>query len=110
PVDISKFAMIYAGAQKNLGPSGVTVVIIRKEFLETASENVPTILSYKTHADKNSLYNTPPTFGIYMLGEVLKWVEAQGGVEAVAKRNEEKAALIYDVIDASNGFYTGHAV
>lgn len=110
PVDISKFAMIYAGAQKNLGPSGVTVVIIRKDFLETAAENIPTMLKYKTHADKNSLYNTPPTFGIYMLGEVLKWVEAQGGVEAIAKRNEEKAALIYDVIDRSNGFYTGHAV
>ncbi|WP_010290777.1 3-phosphoserine/phosphohydroxythreonine transaminase [Kurthia massiliensis] len=109
PVDVSKFAMIYAGAQKNLGPSGVTVVIIRKDFLETANENVPTMLKYATHADKNSLYNTPPTFGIYMLGEVLKWVEAQGGVEAVAKRNEEKAALIYDVIDNSNGFYVGHA-
>ncbi len=110
PVDISKFAMIYAGAQKNLGPSGVTVVIIRKDFLETAADNIPTMLKYKTHAEKNSLYNTPPTFGIYMLGEVLKWVEAQGGVEAIAKRNKEKAALIYNVIDRSEGFYIGHAV
>ncbi|MER1985611.1 MAG: 3-phosphoserine/phosphohydroxythreonine transaminase [Solibacillus sp.] len=108
-VDVSKFGMIYAGAQKNLGPSGVTVVIIRKDLLEQANTNVPTILQYGIHAKNNSLYNTPPTFGIYMLGEVLKWVEEQGGLEAIEKRNEEKAALIYDVIDNSNGFYTGHA-
>ena len=109
PVDVSKFGIIYAGAQKNLGPSGVTVVIIRKDLLEKANTNIPTMLKYTTHADNNSLYNTPPTFGIYMLGEVLKWVEAQGGLEKVAQNNEEKAALIYDVIDASNGFYYGHA-
>ena len=108
-VDISKFAMIYAGAQKNLGPSGVTVVIVRKDLLEKANPDIPTILNYTTHSKNNSLYNTPPTFGIYMLGEVLKWVEEQGGLEAIEKRNEEKAALIYDVIDNSNGFYTGHA-
>lgn len=108
-VDVSKFGIIYAGAQKNLGPSGVTVVIIRKDLLEKANKNIPTILKYTTHSDNNSLYNTPPTFGIYMLGEVLKWVEEQGGLEAIEKRNEEKAALIYDVIDNSNGFYTGHA-
>lgn len=109
PVDVSKFGIIYAGAQKNLGPSGVTVVIIRKDLLEKANTNIPTMLKYTTHADKNSLYNTPPTFGIYMLGEVLKWVESKGGVEAIQKLNEEKAALIYDVIDGSNGFYKGHA-
>lgn len=109
PVDISKFGIIYAGAQKNLGPSGVTVVIIRKDLIEKANTNIPTMLKYSTHADNNSLYNTPPTFGIYMLGEVLKWVEAQGGLDTIAKNNEEKAALIYDVIDGSNGFYTGHA-
>jgi len=109
PVDVSKFGMIYAGAQKNLGPSGVTVVIIRKDLLEKANKNIPTMLKYTTHADSNSLYNTPPTFGIYMLGEVLKWVEEQGGVEEIAKRNEEKAGLIYDVIDQSNGFFVGHA-
>ena len=108
-VDVSKFGIIYAGAQKNLGPSGVTVVIIRKDLLEKANKNIPTVLKYTTHSDNNSLYNTPPTFGIYMLGEVLKWVEDQGGLEAIEKRNEEKAALIYDVIDNSNGFYTGHA-
>lgn len=109
PVDVSKFGIIYAGAQKNLGPSGVTVVIIRKDLLEKANKNIPTMLKYSTHADSNSLYNTPPTFGIYMLGEVLKWVEAQGGLEAIEKNNEEKAKLIYDVIDNSNGFYKGHA-
>ena len=109
PVDVSKFGIIYAGAQKNLGPSGVTVVIIRKDLIEQANTNIPTMLKYSTHADNNSLYNTPPTFGIYMLGEVLKWVEAQGGLKKIAQNNEEKAALIYDVIDGSNGFYTGHA-
>lgn len=109
PIDVSKFALIYAGAQKNLGPSGVTVVIIRKDLLEKENSNIPTILKYSTHAKNNSLYNTPPTFGIYMLGEVLKWVDAEGGLETIAKRNEEKAALIYNQIDESNGFYKGHA-
>ncbi len=108
-VDVSNFAMIYAGAQKNLGPSGVTVVIIRKDFLEKANQNIPTMIKYETHSKNNSLYNTPPTFGIYMLGEVLKWAEAQGGLQAIEKRNEEKAKFIYDVIDHSNGFYYGHA-
>lgn len=109
PLDISKFGIIYAGAQKNLGPSGVTVVIIRKDLLEKANKEIPTMLKYTTHVDGNSLYNTPPTFGIYMLGEVLKWVEAKGGIEAIAKLNEAKAQVIYDAIDHSNGFYTGHA-
>ena len=109
PIDISKFACIYAGAQKNLGPSGVTVVIIRKDLLENEKAGIPTMLKYSTHAKNNSLYNTPPTFGIYMLGEVLKWVDAQGGLTQIAKQNEEKAKLIYDAIDESNGFYYGHA-
>jgi len=109
PIDIQKFGLIYAGAQKNLGPSGVTVVIIRKDLLEKANENIPTMLKYTTHADSNSLYNTPATFGIYMLGEVLKWVESNGGVAAVEKHNELKAKVIYDAIDNSNGFYKGHA-
>jgi len=109
-VDVSKFAMIYAGAQKNLGPSGVTVVIIRSDLLEQANKNLPTMLRYDIHAKNNSLYNTPPTFGIYMLGLVLSWVKELGGLEAVEKRNQEKAAYIYDTIDASNGFYQGHAV
>ncbi|MEA0554924.1 3-phosphoserine/phosphohydroxythreonine transaminase [Lysinibacillus irui] len=109
PVDIEKFGIIYAGAQKNLGPSGVTVVIIRKDLLEKANKNIPTMLKYTTHADSNSLYNTPPTFGIYMLGEVLKWVESKGGVAEIEKHNELKAKVIYDAIDHSNGFYKGHA-
>lgn len=109
PIDIEKFDLIYAGAQKNLGPSGVTVVIIRKEFLEKANDQLPTMLNYRTHAESNSLYNTPPTFGIYMLGEVLKWVEASGGLQAIAEQNERKAKIIYDTIDQSNGFYVGHA-
>lgn len=109
PVDIEKFGIIYAGAQKNLGPSGVTVVIIRKDLLEKANKNIPTMLKYTTHADSNSLYNTPPTFGIYMLGEVLKWVESKGGVAEIEKHNELKANVIYDAIDNSNGFYQGHA-
>lgn len=109
PVDVSKFSLIYAGAQKNLGPSGVTVVIIRKDLIEKANPNVPTMLKYSTHAKNNSLYNTPPTFGIYMLGEVLNWAQELGGINEIAKRNEEKAKLIYDAIDESNGFYIGHA-
>jgi phosphoserine aminotransferase len=109
PVDVSKFALIYAGAQKNLGPSGVTVVIIRKDLLEKANTSIPTMLKYSTHAKNNSLYNTPPTFGIYMLGEVLNWAKELGGLTAITKQNEEKAKYIYDTIDASNGFYIGHA-
>lgn len=109
PIDVKKFDLIYAGTQKNLGPSGVTVVIIKKDLLEKANNDIPTMFRYKTHTEKNSLYNTPPTFGIYMLGEVLKWIEGIGGVEAIAKQNETKANVIYDVIDNSNGFYVGHA-
>lgn len=108
-IDVSKFGVIYAGAQKNLGPAGVTVVIIRKDLIEKANENVPTMLKYSTHADKNSLFNTPPTFGIYMLGEVLGWIEELGGIDAIAKQNEEKANFIYETIDNSGGFYKGHA-
>ena len=109
PIDVSKFDLIYAGAQKNLGPSGVTVVIIRKDLLEKANPSIPTMLKYGTHADTNSLFNTPPTFGIYMLGEVLRWIEELGGLDVLTKQNEEKAQLIYKTIDQSNGFYTGHA-
>lgn len=108
-IDVEKFSLIYAGAQKNLGPSGVTVVIAKKEFLETANENVPTILKYSTHVKNNSLYNTPPTFAIYMLSLVLEWVKEQGGVKKVQQINEEKAGAIYSAIDHSNGFYKAHA-
>lgn len=111
PLPIENFAMLYAGAQKNLGPSGVTVVIIRKDLLATVpSHQIPTVLRYDTHSKNNSLYNTPPTFSIYMLNKVLQWVKERGGVAEIAKANELKAALIYDVIDESNGFYKGHAI
>ena len=109
PLDISKFGLIYAGAQKNLGPSGVTVVIIRKDLLERSPKNMPTMLDYNTHASKNSMFNTPPTFGIYLLGKVLAWVERYGGVKAIEKVNELKASMLYDAIDQSDGFYKGHA-
>ncbi|MEA3418804.1 MAG: 3-phosphoserine/phosphohydroxythreonine transaminase [Campylobacterota bacterium] len=109
PVDWSKVDLLFAGAQKNAGPSGVTIVIIRKELLDRVKDSVPTILRYKTHAENNSLYNTPPTFGIYLLNLTLKWIERQGGIKAIQKMNEEKAALLYDAIDNSNGFYVGHA-
>lgn len=108
-LDGKAFAMLYAGAQKNLGPSGVTAVVIRQNFLEHARGDVPTMLRYKTHAKNDSLYNTPPTFGIYMLNLVLKWIEDQG-LDALAQRNQHKAAQIYDAIDRSGGFYRGHAV
>lgn len=109
-IDASQFSMIYAGAQKNLGPSGVTVAILRPDMLERANTaNVPTMLRYDTHVKNNSLYNTPPTFGIYMLGLVLEWAKEQGGLAAVEKKNQEKAGLIYEAIDQSQGFYRGHA-
>lgn len=108
-INVGQFALIYAGAQKNLGPSGVTVVIIRNDLLERIPDNLPTMLDYRTHSSKNSLYNTPPTFAIYMLSLVLEWVEEQGGVKAIEARNKEKAAVVYEAIDASNGFYAPHA-
>jgi phosphoserine aminotransferase len=103
--DFKRFAMIYAGAQKNLGPAGVTVVVAKRKFLESATDEVPAILSYKTHLKNDSLYNTPPAFAIYTLGLVLKWVEEQGGVVALDKRNRERAAAIYNALDASPDVY-----
>src|SRR5438445_267327 len=105
PIDVKKFALIFAGAQKNLGPSGVTVVIIRKDLAERADKNVPTLLQYRTYMKDHSLYNTPPTFAIYVLGLVMEWIAAEGGLGAIEKRNEAKAKLIYDAIDAG-GFYS----
>lgn len=107
-LDVSKFGLIFAGAQKNLGPAGVTLVIIREDLLERTPKNVPTMLSYKTHADNGSMFNTPPTFAIYILAEVLKWLKAQGGVTVMEKINREKADLLYSAIDASD-YYRGHA-
>lgn len=101
PIDITKYAMIYAGAQKNLGPSGVTIVIIRKDFLETGSRDLPTMLQYRTHAGEQSMFNTPPTFGIYIIGEVAAWIAEQGGLAAMDERNRAKARLLYDYLDTS---------
>lgn len=103
--DVSKFGVIYAGAQKNLGPSGVTVVAVRKDMLDKASKDLPTMLTWHTHADKNSLFNTPPCFGIYILDLVLGWVKEKGGVAAMDKMNAEKGELIYGAIEGSGGFY-----
>lgn len=109
PFDATAFALLYAGAQKNIGPAGVTVVAVRKSFLERARTDLPTIFSYKTYAKNNSLYNTPPAFAVYMLDLVLAWIEDQGGLPAMAQRNGAKAALVYGAIDRSGGFYRGHA-
>ncbi|WP_282035385.1 3-phosphoserine/phosphohydroxythreonine transaminase [Metabacillus indicus] len=108
-IDVNQFSLIYAGAQKNLGPSGVTVVIVKKEMLENANQDIPSILKYETHSKQNSLYNTPPTFAIYMLSLVLEWIKEQGGLAAIEELNERKAQIIYSCIDSSGGFYRGHA-
>lgn len=105
PIDVSKFGLIFAGAQKNLGPSGVTLVIVRKDLAERADKNLPTILQYRTHIKEKSLYHTPPTFAVYILGLVTEWIAAEGGLAGIQKRNEAKAKLLYDAIDASGGFY-----
>ena len=105
PVDIKKFGLIFAGAQKNLGPSGATVVIVRKDLAERADKNLPTIFQYRTHIKEKSLYHTPPTFAIYIVGLMMEWIESQGGLTGIQKRNEKKAKLLYDTIDASSGFY-----
>lgn len=110
PLDVSKFGLIYAGAQKNIGPSGVTLVIIRKDLVERASTSLPTMLQYRTHVADNSLYNTPPTFGIYMIALVTEWIKGLGGLSVLEKQNREKAALLYDEIDRNPGFYAPTAV
>ena len=105
PIDVSKYALIYAGAQKNVGPAGVTIVIIREDLItEDVQPNTPTMLTYKTHADNDSLYNTPPTYSIYICGKVFKWLKALGGLEAIQKTNEYKAGLFYDYLDQSKMF------
>ncbi len=107
PVDIEKYDMVYAGAQKNVGPAGCTVVLIKKEFAAKLPGGLPTMLDYKTHIAKESMFNTPPAFAIYVIGEVFKWILEQGGIDSIKESNLAKANLIYDVIDNSNGFYTG---
>jgi phosphoserine aminotransferase len=108
PIDVQKYGLIYAGAQKNIGPSGVTVVIARRDFLPDNGSTLPAMLDYQTHLKNNSLYNTPNTFGIYMIGLVCDWLEDLGGLPAIQKINQQKSDLLYDVIDAS-AFYHGHA-
>jgi phosphoserine aminotransferase len=106
-VDLSKFAVIYGGAQKNLGPAGVTVVIINKDFVGQAKENLPTMLKYKTHVEKNSLYNTPPVFAIYMMKLVLEWGKKIGGLKKIEQINEEKGRVLYGVVDEYPDFFKG---
>lgn len=110
PIDISQFGLIYAGAQKNLGPSGVTLVVIRKDLLERAPASLPTMLQYRTQAAENSLYNTPPTFGIYILMLVTRWLLEKGGAAGIEKINQAKADKLYAAFDNSGGFYKGTAV
>ncbi|MGE0043327.1 MAG: 3-phosphoserine/phosphohydroxythreonine transaminase [Vicinamibacterales bacterium] len=108
PIDVAKYGVIYAGAQKNLGPSGVTLVIVREDLLARSQKSLPTMLNYAVHAENGSMYNTPPCFGIYLLGLVMKWAIAQGGLAAIQAVNERKAGKLYAEIDRS-GFYRGTA-
>jgi phosphoserine aminotransferase len=109
PVDVSKYGLLYAGAQKNAGPAGVVVTIIREDLLERVPANLPVMLDFKAQVAGGSMYNTPPCFAIYMVGLVFKWALGLGGLTEVQRRNDAKANLIYQAIDASGGFYTGHA-
>lgn len=108
PIDVKKYGIIYAGAQKNLGPSGVTLVIVRDDMLKLVKDNLHTMLDYRTHVENKSLYNTPNTWGVYILDLVCQWVEGKGGLSGIQQQNEAKAKMIYDVIDAGD-FYRGHA-
>ena len=110
PVDVEKYAMIYAGAQKNAGPAGVVVAILREDLLAKAPANLPVMLDYKTLAESGSLHNTPPSWSIYIVGLVFKWLKGLGGLAAIQKMNVAKAGFVYQAIDNSGGFYRGHAV
>jgi len=109
PIDVTKYALIYAGAQKNAGPAGATIVIIRDDLLERVPENLPAMLDYKNLAKNGSMYNTPPCFAIYICGLVFKWALNEGGLEKIQARNAEKAKVLYDAIDGSDNYYRGHA-
>jgi len=109
PIEVSKYALLYAGAQKNLAPAGVTLVLVRDDMLARSPKNLPTMLDYNTHAKEKSLYNTPPVFPIYVMRLVMKWMLAEGGLEAIGRRNADKANLLYGAIDGSGGFYRAHA-
>lgn len=108
PIDVSKYGLIYAGAQKNLGPSGVTLVIIRDDLVQRGPDDIPTMLQYCTHVKNDSMFNTPPTFGIYIMGLVFKWIKSQGGLEVLGRANATKAGQLYDFIDGS-GLFQGTA-
>ncbi len=105
PMDVSKYGLIYAGSQKNIGPAGLTIVMVRDDLVGVAYPGIPAMLDYKTHADNDSMYNTPPTFAIYMAGLVFQWLKRKGGLAAMEKTNIAKAKLLYNAIDASKGFY-----
>lgn len=107
PLDYSKFSLIYAGAQKNIGPAGVTMVVIKKSWLEKVNSNIPTMMNYNTHVEAGSMYNTPPCLPVYIVGRTFKWIMKQGGLEAIEEINRKKASLLYDYIDANNDFYHG---
>jgi phosphoserine aminotransferase len=109
PIDLEKYAFIYAGAQKNIGPSGVTVVIVRDDLLKRDPRDVPAVLRFSSIAEHNSMLNTPNTWGIYLISLVCDWLDEQGGITAMQNLNHQKAAILYDAIDASDGFYSGHA-
>ena len=104
PIDVSKFGVIYAGAQKNIGPAGLTIVIVREDLIGQTIAGTPTMFDYKTHADNESMYNTPPTFAMYTAGLVFKWLKTRGGLVAMEKTNREKAGMLYDALDATE-FY-----
>ncbi len=105
PMDVTKYGLVYGGVQKNIGPAGVVIVIMKKELItEDVLPGTPTMLRYKTHADAQSLYNTPPAYGIYICGKVFKWIQKMGGLEAMKKHNEEKAKILYDFLDESSLF------
>lgn len=108
-IDFKNIGMIYAGAQKNIGPAGVTLVIMRNDLIEACADGLTTMLSYKTHAKEKSMYNTPPCFAIYIIKLVMDWIESNGGLAGIEKINEQKAKAIYDTIDHSNGYYKGTA-
>src|SRR6478609_7765395 len=106
PIDVAKFGLIYAGAQKNLGPSGIVLVIVRKDLVEAGRKDIPVIFQYRTHSENNSLYNTPPTFSVYVLRNVLSELKANGGLSAIEKINREKAKLLYDAIESRPDVFT----
>ncbi|MEM1072451.1 MAG: 3-phosphoserine/phosphohydroxythreonine transaminase [Planctomycetota bacterium] len=108
PIDVTQFGFIYAGGQKNLGPAGTVLIIVRDDVLDRQVRDLPWMLNYKVQAEKESRFNTPPTFGVYLMGQTFKWILAQGGLEAMRERNEAKSGIVYDALDAS-GFYKPHA-